>query len=192
MWELISGSLEVVRRRRRRGDQGRVVMRIVHDASLAAWFGGAWMGSVGLNQATIEVDDHTQRTRVANAGWFRWAPVVAASVLAHTVTAALLGRLRPAFPVMGSGRSPDHLRDVRTGLTALAVLATLETGVAGERVVQGGDVPVASAVTPIRATPGNVANAQRRLRRAQWLVPIFTGSLWVVNAVQDRPSRPAA
>jgi hypothetical protein len=51
------------------------MLAVIHDVGLAAWFGGAWMGAIGLNGATIEVDDHTQRTRVANAGWFRWAPI---------------------------------------------------------------------------------------------------------------------
>jgi hypothetical protein len=188
MLDRISGSLTVVRHHTGRvgSDVVHVALRVVHDTSLAAWFGGAWMGAVGLNHATIEVDDHTQRTRVANAGWFRWAPVVAVSILANAATAVLLGRMRPSRPVRGSSRSSDLLRNVRTGLTACAVLSTFETGVSGERVVQGGDVPVASAVTPISATPEPVAAAQRRLRRAQWLVPLFTAGLLAVNAAQDR------
>jgi hypothetical protein len=71
-------------------------------------------------------------------------------------------------------------------VTAAATLATIETGVSGQRVVRAGDVPVATAVTPIAATPDEVAAAQRRLRVAQWLVPVLTGALWVVNAAQQR------
>lgn len=156
------------------------VLRLVHDVSLAAWFGGAWMGAVGLNGATTEVDDHTQRTRVANAGWFRWAPVVGMSVVLHTVAASMRGRLRPAI-----GAEPARLAGMRTGLTLVALAATAETGVSGQRVVRAGDVPVASATRPIAATPADVAAAQARLRLAQWAVPAATALLWVVESLQS-------
>lgn len=158
--------------------------RIAHDVSLAAWFGGAWMGAVGLNGATFEVDDHTQRTRVANAGWFRWAPIAGAAVLVHTASALARGRLSSAL--LGTATGPPWLRHLRTGVTAVAVLATVDSGLSGRRVVQAGDVPVATAVVPIRATPEHVAAAQRRLRVDQWLVPALTGGLWVIEAIQDR------
>ena len=160
---------------------------IAHDVGLAAWFGGAWMGAVGLNGATIEVDDHTQRTRVANAGWFRWAPIAGASLVAHVASAYVLGRFvwAPGHRIAGSGR----LRALRTVLTTAAVLSTVETGVSGQRVVRGGDVPVATAVMPIAATPPPVAAAQRRLRVAQWLVPGFTAALLVVEVLQRRSCR---
>ncbi len=165
---------------------------IAHDVGLAAWFGGAWMGAVGLNGATIEVDDHTQRTRVANAGWFRWAPIAGACLVAHVIGAHLLGRLLPVPRRATAAADPhrgDRLRTLRTVLTAAAVLSTAETGLSGQRVVRGGDVPVATAVTPIAATPPAVAAAQRRLRVAQWLVPGFTGALLVVEVLQRRGSR---
>lgn len=165
---------------------GTTALRIAHDVSLAAWFGGAWMGAVGLNGATIEVDDHTQRTRVANAGWFRWAPIVGASVVVHVGAAAARGRLRGPID---RGTGAPWLRTLRTATTAAATLATIETGWSGERIVQAGDVPVATAVRPIRATPEPVAAAQRRLRVAQWLVPACTGALWILEALQDRRPR---
>ena len=171
--------------RRRRDNVFAAVLRIAHDVGLAIWFGGALMGAVALNSATIEVDDHTQRTRVANAGWFRWAPFVAVSVVVHVAAAVLLGRL-PISASGASGSRVGHLRSVRAGATALAVASTIGTGVSGERVVRGGDVPVATAVKPIAATPPDVAKAQRQLRRSQWMVPALTGSLWVLESVQDR------
>jgi hypothetical protein len=154
-----------------------------HDLSLAAWFGGHWMGAVGLNGATIEVHDHTQRIRVADAGWFRWAPVVATAALTHVLTARALGRLG-AGPRGVADAAP--WRTLRVAVTAGALVATIETGLSGQKVVRAGDVPVATAVTPIAATPDDVAAAQRRLRVAQWLVPLLTGSLWVLNAAQQR------
>lgn len=163
---------------------------LLHDVGLAAWFGGAWMGAVGLNGATIEVDDHTQRTRVANAGWFRWAPIAGTALVAHVASAYLLGRLVPA--PAGRGQGSAGLRRVRTIVTVAAVAATAETGISGQRVVRGGDVPVATAVIPIAATPPDVAAAQRRLRVAQWLVPGFTGALVVLEALQRRAGAASA
>lgn len=136
------------------------------------------MGALGLNSATREVDDHTQRLRVADAGWFRWAPVVAVSVAAHAVGAAALGR----FPAGGSEGGP--LRWLRVALTGCAIALTAESGRSGRHVARAGDVPVATAVQPIADTPEDVAAAQRRLRWAQWLVPASTGLLWLLDALQ--------
>lgn len=162
---------------------GTTWLLAAHDLSLAAWFGGHWMGAVGLNGATIEVHDHTQRIRVADAGWFRWAPVVAAASVTHVLTARALGRLG-AEPPTDADAPP--WRRLRTVVTAAAAVATIETGVSGQKVVRAGDVPVATAVTPIAATPDAVAAAQRRLRVAQWLVPLLTGALGLLNAAQQR------
>lgn len=157
-------------------------LRIAHDLSLATWFGGAWMGTVGLNGATIEVDDHTQRIRVANAGWFRWAPIAGLALATNTITAAALGRL----PVPYTSHDPSApLTRTRAGVTAAAMLATATTGIAGRQVVRAGDVPVATATTPIQATPDRVADAQRILRTTQWLVPALTAILWIVNTLQS-------
>lgn len=163
------------------------LLAVLHDVGLAAWFGGAWMGAVGLNGATVEVDDHTQRTRVANAGWFRWAPIAGAALVAHVSSAYALGRLAPA--PAGRSRGAAGIRALRTVVTLAAMVSTAETGVSGRRVVLGGDVPVATAVTPIAATPPAVAAAQRRLAVAQWLVPGFSGMIFVLEAIQrDRGS----
>jgi hypothetical protein len=161
---------------------GTTMLALIHDIGLAAWFGGAWMGAVGLNGATIEVDDHTQRTRVANAGWFRWAPIAGAALLAHVSSAYALGRLAPT--PAGRGQGSAGIRRLRTAMTLAAMVSTAETGISGQRVVRGGDVPVATATTPIAATPPDVAAAQRRLRVAQWLVPGFTGAIFVLESIQ--------
>jgi hypothetical protein len=58
-------------------------VRSMHDVGLAAWFGGALMGAIGLNGAANEVTDPSDRARVASAGWGRWAPVNAAAIGAH-------------------------------------------------------------------------------------------------------------
>ena len=158
------------------------VLTVIHDVGLATWFGGAWMGAVALNGATIEVDDHTQRTRVANAGWFRWAPIAGTALVAHVASARILGRLAPA--PAGRAQGSATVRRLRSVVTLAAALSTAESGISGNRVVRGGDVPVATATVPIAATPPDVAAAQRRLHVAQWLVPGFTGAIFVLEAIQ--------
>ncbi len=56
------------------------VSRTLHDAGLAAWFGGSLMGAVGLNAAAGAVDDPKQAGRVANVGWNKWTPVNAGPI----------------------------------------------------------------------------------------------------------------
>lgn len=163
----------------RAGGWRRPAAHAAHDVGLATWFGGALMGAVALNSATREVDDHTQRLRVADAGWFRWVPISVIAIGVHLLGALELRRARD------HGSADDV---VRGGLTALALLAAAETGRSGRIVVGAGDVPVATAVTPIDATPADVAAAMRRLRVAQWVAPGATGALWLVEAVRAAAS----
>ena len=154
-----------------------VALRAAHDLGLAAWFGGAYMGAIALNGASREVDDHTQRTRVVNAGWFRWAAVVPVAVGLHLLGAAGLTRRRAGRVTL--------LSHVRAAVTLAAMLATVESGRSGRQIVMHGDVPVATAVQPISETPEPVARAQRRLRVVQWLIPTLTASLFIIDAVQQ-------
>ncbi|HSK95131.1 MAG TPA: hypothetical protein VK891_00815 [Euzebyales bacterium] len=156
-----------------------VAFRAAHDLGLAAWFGGAYMGAIALNGASREVDDHTQRTRVANAGWFRWAAVVPVAIGSHLLGATALTRR------LGCQGEPTLLSDVRAAVTLAAMLATVESGRSGRQVVKHGDVPVATAVQPISETPEPVARAQRRLRVVQWLIPALTAALLVIDAAQQ-------
>src|SRR3954465_7254718 len=64
----------------------------LHDAGLAAWFGGSLMGAIGVNGAASDVDDPRQRARVANAGWARWTPGNLVAVGAPLIGAVQLAR----------------------------------------------------------------------------------------------------
>ena len=155
-----------------------VAYRAAHDLGLAAWFGGAYMGAIALNGASREVDDPTQRLRVVNAGWFRWAAVVPVAVGSHLLGAAGLTRRR------GCPVPPTALSGIRAAVTLAAMVATVESGRSGRQLVLHGDVPVATAVQPIAETPEPVARAQRRLRVVQWLIPALTAALLVIDAAQ--------
>jgi hypothetical protein len=156
-----------------------VLARAAHDVGLGLWLGGYYMGAVALNGASREVDEPTQRARVANAGWFRWAAIVPVAVGLHLGGAAYLTRR-----TVGLSRRSGAPEVARAALTGVALLATLESGRSGRRVVAAGDVPVATAVQPISDTPDEVAAAQRRLRVVQWVIPAATLGIALVDAWQ--------
>ena len=102
------------------------VVRSMHDVGLAAWFGGALMGAVGLNGAANDVDDPTDRAKVASAGWARWAPVNAAAIGAHLIggVGLILGN-RQRLAVQGGGRTNTV---VKAALTGVALAGTAFSG----------------------------------------------------------------
>ena len=173
--------------------------RTLHDVGLAAWFGGSLMGAVGLNGASAEVSDPTDRARVANAGWGRWTPVNAAAIGTHILgsvkmTTGNKGRLT-AQQGVGSTAA------LKTGLTAAALGVTAYSRVLGQKVMEaeakeaqtsyGSDgLPVEDATTPLSETPQDAANAQRQLKMLQWAIPALTGGMLVLNARMGEQQRP--
>ena len=173
--------------------------RSLHDLGLAAWFGGSLMGAVGLNGATQEVSNPTDRARVANSGWGRWTPVNAAAIGAHTIGALQLTRANKGRLV--GQRGVGTASAIKTGLTAAALGATAYSRVLGQKVMEaeareaqtalGADgLPVTDATTPSPSTPADAADAQRQLKLLQWAIPLLTGAMLVVNARMGEQQRP--
>lgn len=173
--------------------------RTVHDLGLAAWFGGSLMGAVGLNTASGEVGDATDRLRVANAGWGAWAPVQAGAILAHLIGGAQIlkenkGRVR-------TQRGVASASGLKTAATLGALGVTAYSGLQGKKLVKaeteaksqpgGADgIEVVSGVDPAPQTPSDVAAAQKRLKLLQWLIPLLTGAILVINARLGEQQRP--
>jgi hypothetical protein len=57
-------------------------------------------------------------------------------------------------------------------------------------VISSGDVPVEGGTTPAAETPPAVADAQRKLNKLQWTIPVFTGTLVVFDALMGEQQRP--
>ena len=167
-----------------------VLARTLHDAGLAAWFGGALMGAVGLNGAAAKVDDPTQRSRASIVGWSRWAPVNALAVGAHLFGAGrLLAADRRRIKLqsgVGTGAA------VKTALTAAAVGVTAYSGLLNRKMARAGDVPVRGATEPGAGTPQDVAGTQRQLRLVQWAIPVLTGGVLVVSSLEAERLRPSS
>ena len=162
---------------------------VMHDAGLAAWFGGSLMGAVGVNGAAADVDDPRQRARVANAGWNRWTPVNAAAIGIHLLGAAQIakankGRIATQKGVLGN-------TVVKTALTGGALAATAYARYLGKKVKDAGDVPVAGGTEPMATTPPEVAKSQKQLKTLQWAIPGLTGAVLASASLHEEQQRPA-
>jgi hypothetical protein len=161
----------------------------LHDAGLAAWFGGSLMGAVGVNGAAADVDDPRQRARVANSGWSRWTPINAVAIGAHLLGGAMLlkenkGRVKSQKGVLGN-------TNLKLALTAGALGATAYSRMLGQKVMNAGDVPVAGGTEPLPTTPPEVAKAQKQLKALQWAIPGLTGAVLASSALHEEQQRPS-
>jgi hypothetical protein len=165
------------------------VSRSLHDLGLATWFGGSLMGAVGLNGAAADVEEPTQRLRVANAGWNRWTPVNLAGIAAHVAGGAVL--LGANKGRVASQQGVAQATVVKTALTGAALVATAWSRALGAKLDQAGEVPVEGGTDSTTDTPEDVAKAQRQLKVLQWVIPALTGAVLVLNARMGEQQRPA-
>ena len=163
--------------------------RSLHDIGLAAWHGGSLMGAIGLNGASAEVNEASQRTRVANAGWSKWTPVNLAAIGAHVVGGLGLTLGNKGRLATQQGTATTSM--VKAGLTAAALGATAYSRVLGQKIMSAGDVPSEGGTTPSGQTPDDVAAAQKQLSMLQWAIPALTGALLVLNAKMGEQQRPS-
>lgn len=164
------------------------VAHFLHDAGLAAWFGGSLMGAVGLNGAAADVDDPRQRARVANAGWGRWTPFNLVAIGAHLVGGAQLLRANKGRVVNQKGVLANT--NVKLALTAGALGATAYSRLLGQKVMNAGDVPVAGGTDSLPSTPPEVAKAQKQLKALQWAIPGLTGAVLASSSLHEEQQRP--
>jgi hypothetical protein len=162
--------------------------RSLHDLGLAAWFGGSLMGATGVNGAAAAVEDPTQRLRVTNTGWARWTPLNLAGIAAHLAGGAVLtgankGRL-------AGQRGVATASTVKAALTVAALGVTGYARLLGKKLERAGDVPVQGGTTPSPTSPEDVGRAQRQLTALQWVIPVLTGAVLVVNARMGEQQRP--
>ena len=167
--------------------QRNTLAHFLHDAGLAAWFGGTLMGAIGVNGAAADVDDPRQRARVANAGWARWTPVNAVAIGAHLFGGAQLlkenkGRVATQDGVLAN-------TNVKLGLTAAALAATAYSRVLGKKMQAAGDVPVAGGTDSLSTTPAEVAKAQKQLTALQWAIPALTGGILASSSLHEEQQR---
>lgn len=164
------------------------ILRSLHDLGAAAWFGGSLMGAVGVNGASKDIKDSTERTDIASAGWARWAPISAAAIGAHLIGGAGL--------VLGNR---DRVRDqtgamvntvAKSVLTAAAIGATAYSGVLGAKIAtEAHSAPAEGATVPSGGTPDHVARLLQQQRILQWVTPALTGAIVILGAQQGEQQR---
>ena len=164
------------------------LVHFLHDAGLAAWFGGSLAGAVGFNGAAADVDDPTQRARVANAAWARWTPVNAVAIGAHLFGATQIIRANKGRVATQKGVGANSA--VKAVLTAGALGATGYSRVLGNKIQSYGDVPVAGGTDPLPTTPDEVASAQKQLKALQYVIPALTGLMIASSAKHEEQQRP--
>ncbi|MCO4236217.1 hypothetical protein NG702_02055 [Pseudarthrobacter sp. MDT3-28] len=167
---------------------GNLVARSVHDLSAAAWFGGALMGAIGLNGATAEAKDPTERTRLSSAGWMKWAPIQTAAFAAH-----LVADLAIAWENKGRIAKQDGVaRDtaIKTAVTVAGAVVTLYAGILGKKVERLADEGARGATEPNPGASEELQSAQQQLKVLQWAVPAFAAAVIVLGAKHGEMQRP--
>jgi len=164
--------------------------RSLYDVGLAAWFGGSLMGAVGLNGAAAQIDDPTERARIATQGWKRWAPVNATAIGAHLVRGAVIVVANQKR--IGGQAGVASWTIAKTAVTGAALAATAWSGVLGAKLATAEDnVHAEGATEPSWQTSPDVARAQKGLRPLQWAIPVLTGALLVMSARMGEQQRPS-
>lgn len=169
--------------------QRNTIVRSLHDVGLATWFGGTLAGAIAVNGAAADVADKAKRLHVANAGWARWAPVNLAAIGAHLIGGAglLMANKGRVVTQRGVGASTA----VKTALTGAALGATAYSRALGKKLEQADGVPVEGGTDPAPDTPDDVAKTQKQLKVMQWVIPVLTGGIAVLNAVHGEQQKPS-
>ncbi|WP_139980371.1 hypothetical protein [Nocardioides litoris] len=164
------------------------VIRSLHDAGLAAWFGGSLMGATGLNHAAGQAHDPAERTRLSALGWKSWAPFQAGAIAAHGIGGAgLIVANRRRVQQHGGAALNTWTKGA---LTVVAAGLTAYSGVLGKVVEAHQDEGAEGATEPSAEASTALATAQRNLKVTQWAIPALTGILVVMGAQQGEQQRP--
>lgn len=175
------GELEIIVSER------NTLARSLHDLGMGAWFGGSLMGAVGLNGVAREWEDAATGDRIASIGWAKWTPVNGLAIAAHLAGAVslLASNMYRVEHQRGVGASSA----IKTVLTGAALAATAYSRVMGKK------LEMATSADPDKAAgaqhhPASTEDAERQLRWAQWSIPVLTGALTVVSALQGEQQKP--
>ena len=163
------------------------VVRSLHDAGLAAWFGGSLMGAVGLNGGTATAIEPRERLRLSSNGWAAWSPWQIGAVAAHTIGGVGLivanrGRLQHQ-----AGAQANTV--IKLAVTGIAAAATAYSGYLGHQLQQRQSEGAAGVTEPAAGSSDELASAQQQLKILQWATPALTAVLVVLGAQQGEQQR---
>lgn len=166
------------------------VIRSMHDLGLAAWFGGALMGAVGLNGAASQARDPKERLSLSSLGWAKWAPVQLAALVVHGIGGVGLIAANKSRLVGQSEARTNTV--VKVIVTAAAASSALYSGILGTRIAKHSDEGAIGVTEPGPDASEELASAQNQQRILQWLTPALVAVLIVLAAQQGEQQRPLA
>ena len=164
------------------------LIRSLHDVGLAAWFGGALMGAVGLNGAAAKAKDPKERLELSSAGWGRWAPVNAVAIGLHAIGGAGLIATNKSRLAGQPGARANTL--VKLVLTVGAAGLTAYSGKLGKTVYEHSSQGAEGSTEPSATASPELEKAQKQLKVTQWAIPAVTAALLVMGANQGEQQRP--
>lgn len=185
------------------------LIRSIHDLTQAAWFGGALMGAVAIDEAAATMPDAQSQVRASDAAWTTWQPISTAAIGAHLVTG--LGMTYANKGRLAAQSGALRTTAIRTGLTLAAVAAEGCARRLGAKISQ--HEPGAATDTPDTTTVGTTDTPgtttvgaddapdtdsgsddrdamRRKLKAAQWSVVGLTGAVIALGARMGEQQRP--
>jgi hypothetical protein len=163
-------------------------VRTLHDAGLAAWFGGSLMGAVGLNGATSQATSPVERLTLSSLGWAKWAPVQLGAIVVHGIGGiALIASNTSRLAAQGEARSNTAVKIVVTGL---AGAATLYAALVGKNISDHADEGAEGVTEPGAGSSTELESGQQQQRVLQWVIPSLTLVLIALSAQQGEQQRP--
>ena len=179
-------------------EQSNKIARSMHDVGLAAWFGGTLFGALGLNAATKDLREPRESTRIANAAWGRWTPYNLAAIAVHLLGGMQLvrankGRIAAQKGVAGASSMKLAMTVGALGATAYArkLGQDVMDAEAAANTEPAGSLSSEGATSPVATAPAEVKRAQEQLQYVQWSIPLMTGGLVVLQAIQGEQQRPS-
>jgi hypothetical protein len=166
------------------------LVRSMHDIGLAAWFGGALMGAVGLNGATAEADSPKERLRLSSLGWAKWAPVQIAAIAVHGIGGlGLIAGNKGRLAIQEESRTNTGWK---LAFTIAAGASSVYSAILGKVIDDHQDEPTEGVTESSPEASERLKAAQRQQKILQWVTPALTLVMIVLAAQQGEQQRPAA
>ena len=163
-------------------------IRVVHDLTEGAWFGGMLMGAVAIDAATRAVPQDDARIDVADRAWQAWHRVSNPVIVGHLLAGVGMTYTNRARLVGQTGVSTTTV--IRALATGSALIAELRARSLGRKIGKAASQPVEGSTTPGPTTDPEIAELQRQLRRTQWTAVACTATLVALGAVMGEQQRP--
>ena len=179
----------------RKSSRATNVAKIVHDISLATWFGGSLFGKFVLNPAVKILGSEEERGKVTNNAWARYK-LVNLFALGGAVLGWTLGLRPDEDEIDEDERTAVRVKDMLLGAAAASSLGVTGVGARFSNRASRGAVPVLSGTRPSRKTPRSAAVDQKLLgtfENVELLALVgVIGLSSVLSNKEEEPPEPAS